>query len=376
MKGKRAFLSVMLCTVIFLQAAACSTAISDAFDEGAAGFAEGKEAVDYSFTASGRRLEEMIDRYAGSYVAPSIFPMPDYDFNRYFELFFGKHDDQADEAGDASDLPLNGNDGDSDTAGASQSGPNDEVGDISFAEAELIPSVSSRNELLRLFHDAYDNTAESLTFVLTDGYTCDISAELSSIYKQLQREDPIDVTCVKNWWFGQIGGFCAIDIEYTIDRDQLIRIKEETPGLVDNAISVIQPAGKSTYEIVCAVNDYLCDTVIYPSDKPYAPETHTAYGALDDGYAVCEGYACAAKLLMNASGVECDIEIGPCHDGGWHVWNLVKVDGDWYQWDVTWNDGGGLRDEYLLTTDDFMLQSRSWDTALYPATPLYPYSVP
>jgi hypothetical protein len=110
-----------------------------------------------------------------------------------------------------------------------------------------------------------------------------------------------------------------------------------------------------------------CDTVYYPASEPYAPLTHTAYGALANGEAVCEGYACAAKLLLNELGILCDIQFGVCTNGGGHAWNLVELDGQWYQMDVTWNDGSADRSDYLLVTDDYMRKSRTWDESDYPA---------
>ena len=41
-----------------------------------------------------------------------------------------------------------------------------------------------------------------------------------------------------------------MSVFYGSVQDELIRIKEQTPGVVDNAISVIQPAGMSTYDII------------------------------------------------------------------------------------------------------------------------------
>ena len=59
--------------------------------------------------------------------------------------------------------------------------------------------------------------------------------------------------------------------------------------------------------------------------------------------------------------------------GGNHGWNLVKLNGEWYHLDVTWNDAGGDRKTFYLVTDEFMRQSRAWDTSKYPKSSAVSY---
>ncbi len=66
-------------------------------------------------------------------------------------------------------------------------------------------------------------------------------------------------------------------------------------------------------------------------------KSYTAYGALVDGTAVCEGYSRAMQLLLNHVGMECRLVCGIA-GGTNHMWNLVKVDEEWYHLDATWND--------------------------------------
>jgi len=236
-----------------------------------------------------------------------------------------------------------------------------------------MPEVGDWDDLLRVFHEAYIETAPSLEFRLVNGYTVDLSTDLQECFTELQREDPIYVGSVSSWSWGYSGNEYLVEITYTMDVDTLKQVKDETQDLVKEAAAQIDTTGMSDYEIICAVNEYLCDTVYYPPNEPYAPMTHTAYGALEDGVAVCEGYACATKLLLNHFGILCDIQVGFCTNGGGHAWNLVYLENQWYQLDVTWNDGSASRSDYLLVTDDYMLKSRTWDFTDYPACAAEPY---
>ena len=71
--------------------------------------------------------------------------------------------------------------------------------------------------------------------------------------------------------------------------------------------------------------------------------------------------------MLNALGIRCDIQVGECTNGEGHAWNLVELDGNWYQMDITWNDGGGSREDYLLVDDAYMQKSRTWEYSDYPS---------
>ncbi len=234
--------------------------------------------------------------------------------------------------------------------------------------------VGSYDELKQAFKDVYVPSAAALQFRLTDGYTVNLTGDLlNDMYRQLQREDPIGVAGVAGWSYGSRGDEYVVEINYSFEPAELNRIKSETPALVDKAIQEMNVGSTDPYTVVCAVNEYLCDTVVYPPNEPYPPLTHTPYGAFH-GDAVCEGYATAAKLMLNKFNISCDIEVGVCVGGGGHAWNLVLLDGQWYQLDVTWNDCGGKPTEFFLVTDDFMKQSRTWDESQYPKSATTAYT--
>lgn len=110
--------------------------------------------------------------------------------------------------------------------------------------------------------------------------------------------------------------------------------------------AAIQEAGDTLteeatrYEVLCALQEYLCRSVTYQSD---AARAHEAVGALLDHAAVCDGYAKAFKLLCDAYDIPCLVVPGTATQNGKkepHAWNYVQMeDGKWYGMDVTWDDG-------------------------------------
>ena len=67
-----------------------------------------------------------------------------------------------------------------------------------------------------------------------------------------------------------------------------------------------------------------------------APQS--AYGALVDKRAVCDGIAGGLQLLFNMAGIDC-AKIDADENGGdtGHVWNVAEIDGEVWDFDATWD---------------------------------------
>lgn len=74
-------------------------------------------------------------------------------------------------------------------------------------------------------------------------------------------------------------------------------------------------------------------------DSDADSQAYTAYGALIEGEAVCEGYAKAMQLLLRRNGIQATVVSGTSLDTNEaHMWNLVKINDNTYYLDPTWND--------------------------------------
>lgn len=68
-------------------------------------------------------------------------------------------------------------------------------------------------------------------------------------------------------------------------------------------------------------------------------DAYSAYGALVQGRAVCEGYAKAMQLLLHQAAIPATVVMGTAvEDSEAHMWNLVCINGAYYYLDVTWDD--------------------------------------
>ena len=116
---------------------------------------------------------------------------------------------------------------------------------------------------------------------------------------------------------------------------------------------------------------FLYETVIhsarYDSSQPQLVNinlnTHTAFGCLVDGIAVCDGYAKAFELLCNYAGLEVWVESGYLA-GTSHAWNGIKIDGRVYYCDATVDDA-----ESRYYGDDHTVLIRPENPETYAALP-------
>ena len=138
--------------------------------------------------------------------------------------------------------------------------------------------------------------------------------------------------------------------KYTLEQDRAMNVA------IDNAIKSLNLNGKSEYQKVRAIHDYICDKVDY--DDEY--EKYTAYDAIMTGSAVCQGYANLFCRMCYEVDLEVELITG-IGNGGGHAWNIVKIGDVYYNIDVTW-DGQGTdtgHTYFLKSPNEFSGHSRS-----------------
>ena len=182
--------------------------------------------------------------------------------------------------------------------------------------------------------------------------------------KLLMRDDPntsddadylVGNICVSNDFF---------DIYYYKTKPQLIfnmdyfETAEQTKYVNDHVGEILKSIGvqgKSNYEKVKAIHDYLCELITYDSLRT---DSNAMYGAITNRRAICNAYSlCMYKLCVEA-GIPCKYiggYAGKARNAGGHAWNIVALGDKWYYVDVTWDDteNGIVYDYFLKGTEDF-----------------------
>lgn len=128
-------------------------------------------------------------------------------------------------------------------------------------------------------------------------------------------------------------GIISISCEYmdTLNQEQILESKgsEILKGLNLN--------GKSDSYKISAIYNYLCKNVKYKYSDDNDWMKYTAYDALVNGTAVCQGYANAFYFLLCKAGVDSRIVTGFADNGESHAWNIVQYGKEYFQSDSTWD---------------------------------------
>ena len=132
--------------------------------------------------------------------------------------------------------------------------------------------------------------------------------------------------------------YCSV--EYIITKEQYHERKQELIQTAEGVISSLSDPDDQ-WQTELEIHDYIVDNCEYKLTEPKLVYS-SSYGALVNGYAACEGYSKAAKLLLDMAGIENSVVSGISNnfDGeeGAHMWNAVNIDGEFYFLDCTWDD--------------------------------------
>lgn len=180
----------------------------------------------------------------------------------------------------------------------------------------------------------FSSTANKDSFIKTLIYIRDLNPELFYIdwssYNYTTRYD---------------GRVTAVSFNYIYDE-----IPSKAQALENEVNRIVEQANKypNLFERELFVHDYLVNNVTYLIDKT---ETGTAYGALINKKARCEGYARAFQLIMLRLGVPTFTVIGTTENER-HMWNAVELYGNYYYVDVTLDDNAAEKSVTLYNENE------------------------
>lgn len=152
--------------------------------------------------------------------------------------------------------------------------------------------------------------------------------------------------------------------------DNLKSMSEELNASIQKIVKNLDK-NLSDYEKILQIHDYLVINTEYDSNSALLSEKgiwSTPYGCLINGQAVCQGYAQAFQLLMNALNIECGICSGTAQNEP-HAWNYVLLNQNYYWVDVTWDDpvapdleyNDWIHHSYFLINDEMLFRTRNLD---------------
>ncbi len=143
--------------------------------------------------------------------------------------------------------------------------------------------------------------------------------------------------------FGDYGdGTYLYEVTLNLTYHTTAEQEAELDVLVPETLEDLQVAGKSDFEKIAIIYNYITHHVEYDhehvSDTDYSPQ-YTAYGALHDHIAICQGYSLLLYRFLLEEGIDCRLIAGNNNANGvpTHGWSIVELEDKWYNMDATWD---------------------------------------
>lgn len=151
-----------------------------------------------------------------------------------------------------------------------------------------------------------------------------------------------------------------------------LEIFEEECNLAVHAI----PKDFSTYDKYRYLAALISIRTSYDHSFENGKQTSTAYGAIEGGSAICQGYSTAFEYLCKKANLWCR-QVSGVSQGMSHAWNLVKLESGTYHVDVTWADDDlnatlddGWQKYFMLTQEQILEDHEIDDGTIATGTPL------
>ena len=183
---------------------------------------------------------------------------------------------------------------------------------------------------------------------------------LLEIYYQVINDHPEFFYCQSGLGWSQTpSAVVKIMPRYLFAPEEIDELTAEFERCVSAALAQVDGV-TDPLEKVLILHDYLVVNCQYAQPIPDPPSpVYSAYGALVDKVAVCQGYSLAFKVLMDRIDVPCVMVLGAEEMN--HIWNAVQLDGKWYHMDVTWDDPvpnheGYCGHNYFLVSNEKLLE--------------------
>lgn len=164
--------------------------------------------------------------------------------------------------------------------------------------------------------------------------------------------------------YSHTGGRYHYTLTYTITYYTSREQEQQVTHAAEEILSGLNLKGKTAYEKAESIYRYLVSSVSYDYDHLYDTEytlKYSAYAALINKTAICQGYAVALYRLMMEAGIPCRV-IGGMAGSESHAWNIVQLRGLWYNTDSTWDseswDPSRSYSWFLLSDHNFSSHTR------------------
>jgi len=179
------------------------------------------------------------------------------------------------------------------------------------------------------------NLTPYVSYMVGTNYATNLYFEAMDKFPEIFYASPVHVTgSFYKDRYGKIVQY-TLNVEYIVSISSIDSMVQTYNSKVKNIGTNYTNLSYGELENEYIVHDYILENCTYDKSSVIKALSHTSYGALVTGVAVCDGYAKAAKQLLNNCGIESGIVTNSSGD---HAWNYVKIESRYYHLDLTWDD--------------------------------------
>lgn len=228
------------------------------------------------------------------------------------------------------------------------------------------PTFDNKSDAMGYFIGEFDSHTPNISFTLKLNNKISPKIFASDLLDYVFDDDADNFSLLGDYYAwncygGYTGGFSSRELgtNYTYSFDMKVNYRitgtqeQEFETKLAEVMASLELDGKTRYQKVKAIYDYICDNVTYDYSNSNSYDVkYTAYGALVNGTAVCQGYACLFYRMCKAANVPVRIVTG-YSEGEGHAWNIVKIGSYFYNVDSTWDAGRRYYSYFLKSDVDF-----------------------
>ncbi len=232
-----------------------------------------------------------------------------------------------------------------------------------------------------IYYQMYEGITKKQTKFLVRTAHVPSTKRLVYIYQALYHDTPsfYYLQYLDGFSYGKcIGGF-VMRVTYQYNLETIARYDRQITEIIERFEKKYIQENMTEYQKELAIHDFLVRNITYNQDAvnhaKEHPDAHNIIGPLLYRTAVCQGIACAFKLMCDYFRVKCFVVVGnsmyeKTTESG-HAWNMVKLDGNTYHVDVTWDlraTGNEIKCSYeYFNLNDFLIQmNHTWNDDVYP----------
>ena len=163
--------------------------------------------------------------------------------------------------------------------------------------------------------------------------------------------------------YSQISNGIDGTIKLTINKKYNDEQITEIDSIIDSKLNELNLDEMSDRDKIKWAHDYLVNKNSYDEEAASTGQgnAYSAYGAIVEDKAVCQGYTEAMALFLDRFNIP-NIMVA----SNKHIWNLVYVDKEWLHLDATWDDPvysdhhqGLVYDYYLITSTELVMKDNN-----------------